>query len=319
MDRRFHTALTYQGPYYLTLNKRQPILVEQLFAAGCSTLIYQARCGNKEIVLRELCPQGLNEQGLLTRQPDGCLHIAQGCSSMSKWHQERKRFARAVWLNLRMQRHPRLNRWVIPLEGLYYRNGTLYAPTKTPAGIPLLSLSDASVHVILAAAVRILEMTQEIHRFGWILVDIKVSNFVLFPLADGRKELRLTDLDSAVSLRRLVKQRRFLCSNETAPPELLENRVLDVGPHSDVYSIAVMLLSALARKPLHGNPRLMFWNNVAPALLQWQPDSIRRLENLLLNALSPQPSQRLPDCQVMLDELIQICKKEAVDIESIFA
>ena len=317
MDCRFQTSLIRQGPCSLTLH--EPILVQRLYAAGCSTLVYQASCGRGEIVLRELCPQGLSEQGLLTRRTDGRLEIAGGRAPWVRWFRERKRFTRAVRLNLLMQRDPRLSRWVIPLEGMYRRNGTLYAPTRLPAGVPMMHIAGAPAEVVLAAAARILEMTEDIHRFGWLLVDIKASNYVLFPQADGRWELRLTDLDSAVPLGRLAEQKRFLCSNATAPPELLEGRAREAGPHSDVYSIAVMLLSALAGKPLQGNLRLLFREHAAPALMHWQAQSVKQLEELLLHALAPQPARRLPGCQAMLDGLVQICQKEAVDIESIFA
>lgn len=318
MDQRLLTSLTHHQPYCLTLFFHKPILVQKLYASGCSTLIYQAYCGQEEIVLRELCPQGLSEQGYLTRQPDGYLSITGDRDLQRQWGWERKRFARAVWLNLRMQRHPSLKRWVIPLEGLFRRNGTLYAPTKLPAGIPLLSLADACAADVFAATVRILEMTEAIHHFGWLLVDIKASNYVFFPLADGRRDLRLTDLDSAVSLKQLAKQRRFLCSSATAPPELMQNRAQEAGPHSDVYSIAATLLSALARQPLQGDLRCLFWNRVAPELSHWQADSVRQLEELLLHALAPEPSHRLPSCQAMRKELEQICQKEDVNIESLF-
>ena len=319
MDRRLSSSLVQHGEFPLLLPGLRPIIVQRPLASGCSTLIYTARCGEQDVLLRELCPEGLTEQGRLVRQADGRLRIRRNAAALLAWGRERRRCRRAARLNLRLQRHPAAGRWVVPIHGLYRHHGTLCIPTQLPAGTPLTTLLEAPVPVILAAAVRILQMTETLHRAGWLLVDIKASNYVLYPRPDGRQDIRLTDLDSAVPLRGLTRQKRFLCSSETAPPELLQGRGSDAGPHSDVYSVAVILASALARRPCKGDLPQLFRDRIAPALADWRPESVRMLEELLTGALESDPGARLPDCRAVLDPLIRICQKEAVDIESIFA
>lgn len=290
-----------------------------LIASGSNMLVYSANIDGNMCVLKELYPEGLVERNIIKREDKGRIKVQRNPYAWWLWLKACKRCIKAANLNMKLQRIPSLKQQITPLQGAYYSNGTIYLVISSIAGCALNLTSSLTVPEILAATICIARMADEIHRQGWLLIDIKASNFIINHNSKGKSEIRITDFDSAISVKRVCRQKCFMCSSETAPRELLCGVHDEVGYHSDVYSIAAMLLIALAHHPLPKSIHRLFDDRIYPRLTGWSNDSIHRLETTLEHALADDVRIRTTTCMQLADELSEICRKENIAYESIYA
>jgi serine/threonine protein kinase len=269
--------------------------------------------------MKELFPEGLAEQKWLIRCAKGRLRINKKPIALWRWLKARKRTTNAVKLNILLQKVPELRKCIIPIHGVYKDYGTIYTLSDMKYGTSLDKLTDATVAQIVAATIKIAQMTEVIHQTGWLMVDIKASNYIVIQSSCAKTaEIRMTDFDSAVSLKELHRHIHFMCSSETAPPELLKDEGYNAGPQSDVYSIAAMLLILVTRHPLIKDVKYCFRELVRPRLADWSASGVQDLEDLMIHALAQNPKCRLFSCQKFADILSNICLREGIDYANIY-
>lgn len=269
-------------------------------------------------MIKELAPVGLLERGTIRRDDVRGIVVRKTLRSMFTWHRARARFRAAYKLNRALQADAGLAPLIVPAHRCVRANGTLYAISFELPGQPLNTLQNLSPEDILRLGIVVADMTARMHRLGWLVVDIKPSNYILSQQGSGAA-VRLTDFDSAVPMGRVKRVRKFMCSNETAAPEMLKGEGKTVGTHSDVYSIAAMSLMALARQPLIRPAEIQFDDWVRPLLRQWRIPSVEALRGILLASLQADPSKRVQTCEALADGMREVCEMEGFNHEDLFS
>ena len=114
---------------------------------------------------------------------------------------------------------------------------------------------DAQTAVPIVRA--LLEALGEAHRRGIIHRNIKPGNVFLIPRADAPPTVKVLDfgmadvMDAAGGMMSRARSGSFLGSPGYMSPELIRN-AREVGPHSDLWSVAVVLYQLLTgREPFH--------------------------------------------------------------------
>lgn len=297
------------GPCSFTIHKQ--------IAAGCSSYVYSAVASGTACIVKELFPESLREKQLLIQAPTGRIILRKWPIGMHLWFQAKIRCLKAAMIALTLQEDPRTAQYVVHLRSVYIGNGTIYTVTKGLDGCAWDLLTGESAEQILQIGCRIADFCQELHQKKWLLVDIKASNFLVAQRQDTRIAVRLADFDSMTPLRSIRRQTRFLCSSETAPPELLANRNWLVGPHSDVYSIGAMLFRKLGGELDRDHIRETFIQQIRPRLSDWTEEQCDHLLAVFLHALELDPHKRLDSCQLLSRELHRILMQRGCRNENI--
>lgn len=92
-------------------------------------------------------------------------------------------------------------------------------------------------------------------------------------------------------------------------PEQARGSIAEIGPHSDQYSVGVVLYEMMCgRPPFSGNPwtiiaRVANVRELPPAPRSVKPDLPRDLEACCLKAMEKEPHERYPSLQVLADDL----------------
>lgn len=292
-----------------------PVRIHSLIGIGSSMLVYKASVNGEPCILKELYPRGFSELKLLRRCCGCSVKVRYSPNVVFAWLKARKRCMSAARLNMSFQDMPGLCRYVVPIYGIYRCNGTIYVLQYNSVGIPLNEAFDADISVsdVIIAIVQIARMTDAVHKAGWLMVDIKASNYIVNKDDYGKIEVWMIDFDSAVRLKEIHNQKRFMCSTETASPELISCNQKNVGFHSDVYSIAKMLLTALSKHSIADDDICrLFEYSVCPKLVGWSDYSVQMLKDILVYALEINPINRMPSCGQLAESLYNICKEENI-------
>ena len=285
-----------------------------MIGSGCSSLVYAASVGQQPCVVKELYPVGLRERKLLVRNADGRIRLRRWPIGWRLWNRERLRCLRAAAIALALRDHPKIGRYVVHLRSVRFGNGTIYTVTEGLDGRSWDLIADENTEQILQTGSRIALLCWELHRENWMLVDIKASNFLVEEGPEGDRSVRLADFDSMLPLNRAKHQKRFLCSSETAPLELLAGRAHLAGKHSDVYSLAMMLFRKLGGTPGETGIRERFSTQIGPRLSGWTETERKLLLNLFLDALEQDPHRRLDSCRELAARLQEILRQREMPI-----
>lgn len=289
-----------------------------LIASGCSVNVYCVEIDSELSVIKELYPIGLNEQHIISRSytyPYKVL-FKKNLYACNKWVMARRRFYAAYRTNNNLQKENALSDFIVPVHSLIRKNGTMYTISLMAPGIPL-DKEKLTPEAVLLLGAHISENVELIHQKGWILVDIKAANFILYP-HNKKSVIRLTDFDSAIPINQIRATRMFMCSNETASPEMLHGDSPSVGTHSDVYSIASMMVKELVGSPVTDDPLKILTEKAKTLLRQWKPAAVSTLIDMLLSALQKEPYKRTQTCKQLAYGLRTVCELEGLDDSYLF-
>ena len=290
---------------YKIWGKNAEIRILRIISWGCSSLVYLADANGTLCIVKELFPLQLAERGLLNRARSGKLTLSCRRNAIMLWLGERMRCWRAVKLAMKLQNIPALSNSVVQLRGLYFANRTMYTLSYKLDGRALSETNFTSMEEIVESCAQIAHMTEIVHQSGWLMVDIKASNYLISRVG-VTIQIKMVDFDSAVPLSRLRHQKRFLCSSETAPPELLSGNGAIAGCHSDVYSIAAMMYRMIRGVSWKQEIENDFPAQSGCILSEWTPDRQRRLYCCLADALHSNPKTRTATCEILETRLREL-------------
>ena len=142
------------------------------------------------------------------------------------------------------------------------------------------------------------------HDRGVIHRDIKPGNLLL--TADGQVKLSDFGIARLFGSGPHTSAGSVLGTAEFMSPEQAEGR--PVGPRSDLYSLGGVLYTLLARRPLFRGkslPELLLKQRFeAPApLAELAPEAPAELQQIVMQLLSKDPEQRIPNATVLLRRL----------------
>ena len=144
------------------------------------------------------------------------------------------------------------------------------------------------------------------HARGVIHRDVKPTNVLVAP--DGRPRLTDFGLAAATSQERLTRTGVLIGTPFYMAPEQIAAQRADLGPHTDVWAVGVILYQALTgRLPFPGEDLLQ----LAAAICDREPVPPRELdprlppafEAVCLRALTKDPTRRHPHAGALADEL----------------
>jgi WD40 repeat protein len=134
------------------------------------------------------------------------------------------------------------------------------------------------------------------HREGLLHRDIKPANILI----TARSEALLADFGLALDIEELNQARALYGTPAYMAPEQIRGDPKQVGPHTDQYSLAVVLHELLTGR-LPSRPSVPAQPESQPPAMPSEVD--RRLEAICLKALSQSPADRYPNLDAMADDL----------------
>ncbi len=147
------------------------------------------------------------------------------------------------------------------------------------------------------------------HTEGIVHRDVKPANVMLN--VAGRPQImdfglakRSGDIESGMTM-----EGQIVGTPNYMSPEQARGSIAEIGPHSDQYSVGVVLYEMLCgRPPFAGNPwtiiaRVANVRELPPAPRSVKPDLPRDLEACCLKAMEKEPHARYPSLQVLADDL----------------
>ncbi|MBQ2327408.1 MAG: hypothetical protein II376_07680, partial [Clostridia bacterium] len=217
------------------------------FAAGGTSICYKAVDGRGEpVLIKEVYPMSLGRR--LTRR-DGKLEAA-GTSAAK---------AEAVAKRLREQidksrREKKLERELVqrgfeffePNYDYFEANNTFYTVYRDYGKGTLDSLvGKLDLRQAAVLIKRILEALEELHKAGYLHLDISPENILLGANVDGVPMLKFIDLGSLIKADEVMERDAFPCKDGYSPFELFsapssgEARSL-IGKHTDTFSVGAV-------------------------------------------------------------------------------
>jgi serine/threonine protein kinase/tetratricopeptide (TPR) repeat protein len=186
-----------------------------------------------------------------------------------------------------------------PFFSMEFVEGTSLA--KKIAATPQSPREAAHIVQLLATAMQTAHAKKIVHR------DIKPANVLV--AVDGTP--KITDFGLAKTLEEHSSQTHsgtILGTPSYMAPEQAEGRVLDIGPHSDIYSLGAVLYELLTgRAPFKGGSVLDTLEQVRTmepvAPIQFAPSMPRDLETICLKCLQKDPAKRYETATALAEDL----------------
>lgn len=263
------------------------ILLKRIVNCGSLSIVYQAEYHGESVMVKELYPEGLAEQGIIRRDKDGNVEILNYSSAINNMY---VRFCEEANILMSFRHDPSMADVVTAIKGIYFINHTVCTISADENLVSWDSYHNESPWRILAMTVQIAEIVEMLHSKGYLLVDTKASNFIV----NGTLPhcVKLVDFNSAVRLDALGSEMCFLYSNETAAPEYISGRGDFVGPQSDVFCMAAMLFLKLTGQTVCCDTECVIAEFAKTQLSHWRKPSVDALSQCLRNALQSDPSHR---------------------------
>ncbi len=171
------------------------------------------------------------------------------------------------------------------------------------------------VRSCLEIARQIAVALEHAHARGVIHRDIKPSNVMITP--DGRARLLDFGLASRAGAERLTKSGAQLGSLPYMPPELIDGRVNEAGPRSDVYSLGATLFESLALSlPFQADSAALLAQRIATG----EHASLRRLnpgvsldaETICNVAMELDPARRYATAGALASDLAGVLERRPI-------
>lgn len=299
------------------MGKQETISLLCFLAQGSNTLVYKGRYKGKPCVIKELFPEGLAEKEVLIRTRNGKIIVNFAIKNFMLWNKEKRRFKRALRINYLLRKSPELYTKIARFCKLYKTNGTFYLISDETEGRSWDTITEESIKRIIGIGFLIAQMTDAIHRTGWLVVDIKASNYIIIDQKTELPRVKLVDFDSMIPHKRMNRPQQYRCSSETAPPELLQGLHQNIGLHSDVYSIVAMLFYKLTQNQVSEKWPQVYAQWEKENLSSWKTVYKSQLKKIMEKALERDVKKRMRSCSELSEALKFILNKRGRTYEDL--
>ena len=279
-------------------------VLNQCIGAGASCYAYDAI--DEEgigFVIKECCPVGCDrmEDGTTVRWKDTKQSAA-----------AKNQFRSSFEIQKQIQNISTLrNTSIQVLDGLYKANGTLYLITFKGNTETFDLCSDKNLQEIFITARSIARSIGEYHANGFLHLDIKPSNILIFP--ETRELIQLLDFNSIVKKNDLLNRETHISYTQGyAAPEQLQGKRCRISEQTDIYSLGAIVFERIfGRKATSSDGRTFSdWDLEGNQLFSGLgKTAVRLTKQFLRSTISVSQTSRYPNVPVMIKELDELIRE----------
>ena len=194
------------------------------------------------------------------------------------------------------------------LEG----NNTYYILIDPRNAVTYDKAEDDNLQQVFITAKAIAEAVGEQHKLGYLNLDIKPENVMVYPKT--REMVLLLDFDSLVKKDDICNLRTLSYSPKYAAPELLQGRKGKVSEGTDLYSIGAIVFERIFGRTPDADDRCNYSepDYSSTALMKAQSGKAKRLINdFLKKSITSVASKRYSSCAEMIADINSIVTETA--------
>lgn len=206
---------------------------------------------------------------------------------------------------------------------LFETNGTTYIVMDANDGVTFDKDNAASLGEILKTVKLLAYVVGEYHKNGYLHLDIKPSNFLVYTRPS--EHIVLFDIDSVTAIAdiRDGNVQAVSYSKGWAAPEQMQGRLDKIGPATDIFAIGAVLFEKIMGRAVENSDIGIFahWDMEGPLFEKVNPKIKRILRGIFQKTLSANIKRRYQTIEELLssiDEAIYVCREGAPYIISDF-
>ena len=191
------------------------------------------------------------------------------------------------------------------IDGLYSGNNTLYTVTNLQNVDTYNNVKDNSLKDIFQTAKAIAIAIGKYHNHGYLHLDIKPDNILIYP--ETREMVRLIDFDSIIKIDDTTDRDISLSyTHDYAAPELLQKKRKRISVVTDIYSIGAVVFSRILGRVPTSEDRGVFsdWDLMNNVYFTGMGNRICRLtKDFFHKTLSSSAIKRYQNTNELIDAL----------------
>lgn len=184
-------------------------------------------------------------------------------------------------------------------------NKTLYIIMDSSDGITFDKENSVSIYDILYTIKLLAYVVGEYHKKGYLHLDIKPENFLVFPRPS--EHIILFDMDSITSISD-IKERKvkgISYSAHWAAPEQIQGKYNKLCPATDIFSIGAVLFNKVMGRNITGEDSGLFaeWDFEQPIFKRTNPKVKLYLNKIFKNTLAANINRRYQNVNELLADI----------------
>ncbi len=297
MDKRVVLQPDTKLDFYNISGERVQFIVEDVVGLGGTCIVYNGHYINNsgknvKVLIKECYPYRLH----IKREQNGFLTID---SSENKQFIECQARVRSSFdVSNKLHNTSGLTNVTSNFHNIYEQNNTVYIVSSYVEGG---SLYNAGINTLSDAnriAISIAKCIEKIHSMGYLYLDLKPDNIFIYK--ETVDMIQLFDFDSMIPVDGVEKLEEYRLSYSTgfAPVEQKMADVMNIGKHTDIYSLGAILFWLLYGR-IYKSAEIGMdfkWDDI---ILQkgtrFQPKVYKGLEEFFENTLKPYSGDRYQD------------------------
>lgn len=189
-------------------------------------------------------------------------------------------------------------------------NGTLYIIMNADNGVTFDKDFTESLHEILKTIKLLTHFVGVYHENGYLHLDIKPSNFLVYPRPS--EHIVLFDMDSVTSME-AIRERRVSCisySEGWAAPEQKQGKAYQLCPATDIYAIGAILFEKVMGRPVEATDMGVFakWDFKGDFFEDVNPKIKRVLKTIFQKTLAANVKRRYQATDELLADIDTACE-----------
>ena len=208
------------------------------------------------------------------------------------------------------------NNFVANVFDIYEENQTLYIVMKADEGVTFDKDSTDNISDILKTVKLLAYVVGEYHKNGYLHLDIKPSNFLVYPRPS--EHIILFDMDTVTSMAdiRAEKIRGCSYSDGWAAPEQKQGKINKLCPATDIFAIGAILFEKIMGRQVEASDLGVFadWEFEGEFFEDINPKIKRLLRNIFKKTLSANIKRRYSTVDKLIKDLEIAIKIAASEI-----
>lgn len=279
--------------------------IVKIIGTGASCIVYQADFSDDHgfvtsHLLKEYYPASFH----IERLNDGSLVVAE--YDQKNFEAGLRRFRESFELQQSIRRIEGLTNSTGNIQGVFYTNGTAYIDMSVLEGQTYEGIEEPSLYQMLRRMKALAKVIGNYHKAGFLHLDIKPSNFFVFP--ETPEMVMLFDFDSVIQKKEISAYRGLSYTKEWAAPEqLAPSQRSKICEATDLYAIGEIIYTQIFGRHSQREDRRSFssfsYEFESPLLKKVNPKVFPLLTDFLRKTLCGMPEKRYQSVDELLGKL----------------